>query len=77
MSNKLEPTTTELEPTDLYFDESKQRIDGKWFIVAGVAVTNSDKFRQLCEGIEKTSRMGGGILFTRNLRDRVPRCICK
>lgn len=56
MSNKLEPTTTELEPTDLYFDESKQRIGGKWFIVAGVAVTNSDKFRQLCEGIEKTSR---------------------
>lgn len=49
MSNKL-------EPTDLYIDESKQRIGGKWFIVAGVAVTNSDKFRQLCEGIEKTSR---------------------
>ena len=56
MSNKLEPPTTKLEPTDLYWDESKQRIGGKWFVNAGVAVKDGDKTRRLCEDIEKTSR---------------------
>lgn len=41
---------------DLYIDESRQRVGGEWFIVAGVAVENSNKFRQLCVDLERTSR---------------------
>ncbi len=40
---------------DLYFDESGQHIGGEPFIVAGVAVEDSDKFNQLCESLERTS----------------------
>ena len=43
---------------DLYIDESRQRIGGQWFIVAGVSVEDSNKFRQLCEFLERTSRKG-------------------
>ena len=39
-------------------DESRQRVGGEWFIVAGVAVEDSDKFRQLCEALEITSNKG-------------------
>lgn len=56
MSNNFEPIAAKLKGIDLYIDESRQRVGGEWFIVAGVAVENSDKFRQLCEDLEKTSR---------------------
>ena len=56
MPSKLESITTEPKRRGLYIDESRQRIGGEWFIVAGVAVEDSDKFRQLCVSIEKTSR---------------------
>ena len=58
MSNKLEPPTTKLEPTDFYLDESKQRIGGKWFVNAGVAAKDSNKTRRLCKDLERTSRKG-------------------
>lgn len=45
MSNNFEPITAKLKGIDLYIDESRQRIGGEWFIVAGVAVEDSDKFR--------------------------------
>ncbi len=43
---------------DLYVDESGQDTKGKLFIVAGVAVENSDETRSVCESIEKTSDKG-------------------
>jgi len=43
---------------DIYFDESRRRTGGEWFIVTGVAVEDSDKFRQLCSSVERTSRKG-------------------
>ena len=43
---------------DLHIDESRQRVGGEWFIVAGVAVEDSDKFGQLCESAEITSNKG-------------------
>ena len=46
------------ERSDLYIDESGQDTQGELFVVAGVAVENSDKARQLCESIEKTSGKG-------------------
>ena len=56
MSNNFEPIAAKLTGIDLYIDESRQRVGGEWFIVAGVAVEDSDKFRQLCEELERTSR---------------------
>lgn len=56
MSINLEPIASKLTGIDLYIDESRQRVGGEWFIVAGVAVEDSDKFRQLCEDLERTSR---------------------
>ena len=43
---------------DLYVDESGQDTKGKLFVVAVVAVENSDKSRQLCESVEKSSGKG-------------------
>ena len=43
---------------DLYVDESGQDTKGKLFVVAGVAVENSDKLRQFCESLEKSSGKG-------------------
>jgi len=51
-------TAIKLKRFDLYIDESRQRIGGEWFIVAGAAVEDSDKFGQLCESIEITSNKG-------------------
>ena len=56
MSNNFEPIAAKRKGIDLYIDESRQRVGGEWFIVAGVAVEDSDKFRQLCEDLERTSR---------------------
>ena len=56
MSNNFEPIAAKLKGINLYIDESRQRVGGEWFIVAGVAVEDSDKFRQLCENVERTSR---------------------
>lgn len=44
---------------EFYVDESGQDTRGKFFIVAGVAVKNSDELRQHCESLEKTSGKGG------------------
>ena len=46
MSNNFEPIAAKRKGIDLYIDESRQRIGGQWFIVAGVSVQDSDKFRQ-------------------------------
>lgn len=43
---------------DLYVDESGQDTKGRLFVVAVVAVENSDKLRQLCESFEETSGKG-------------------
>ena len=58
MPNNPELITTNPKRIDLYIDESRQRIGGQWFIVTGVAVEDSNKFRQRCESLEKTSRKG-------------------
>ena len=47
-----------LKRIDLYIDESGQDTKGKLFVVAGVAVENSDALRQFCESLEKTSGKG-------------------
>lgn len=46
------------ERIDLYVDESGQDTLGELFVIAGVAVENSDKARQLCKSIEITSGKG-------------------
>ena len=46
------------ERMDLYVDESGQDTQGELFVVAGVAVKNSDKARQRCKSIERTSSKG-------------------
>ena len=43
---------------DLYVDESGQDTKGELFIVAVVAVENSDEFRQYCESLEQSSGKG-------------------
>ena len=43
------------ERFDLYVDESGQDTRGQLFVVAVVAVENSDKARQHCESLEKSS----------------------
>ena len=43
---------------DLYVDESGQDTRGKLFVVAIVAVENSDEFRQYCEFFEASSGKG-------------------
>lgn len=58
MCSASKPPTAKQQRIDLYIDESRQRIGGQWFIVTGVAVADSDKFRQLCESLERTSRKG-------------------
>ena len=58
MSNNFELIAAKPTRIDLYIDESRQRIGGRWFIVAGVAVEDSNKFRQLCKSIERTSQKG-------------------
>lgn len=55
MHNNREPIPAKPKRIDLYFDESGQDTKGRLFIVAGVAIEDSDKFRQLCESAEETS----------------------
>ena len=43
---------------DLYVDESGQDTKGEMFVVAVVAVENSEEFRQYCESLEKSSGKG-------------------
>ena len=71
MLSKLEPITAEPKRSDLYMDESRQRIGGEWFIVAGVAVEDSDKFRQLCVSIEKKSRKNTAKWGKANSKNRL------
>ena len=58
MSNGSTSTAAKLKRVDLYIDESGQDTRGKLFVVAGVAVENSDKLRQFCETLERTSGKG-------------------
>ncbi len=53
-----ESITAKPERIDLYIDESGQHTGGQSFIVAGIAVGDSDKFRQFCTSLERTSRKG-------------------
>lgn len=55
MPNNREPIPAKPKRVDLYFDESGQDTKGRLFIVAGVAVEDSSKFRQLCESAEEIS----------------------
>ena len=51
-------TTVKGKRVDLYVDESGQDTRGKLFVVAIVAVENSDEFRQYCESFEVSSGKG-------------------
>ena len=51
-------TTAKAKRVDLYVDESGQDTKGKLFVVAIVAVENSDEFRQYCESFEASSGKG-------------------
>ena len=52
-------TTAGTKRIEFYVDESGQDTRGKFFVVACVAVKNSDELRQHCESLEKTSGKGG------------------
>lgn len=58
MHNNPIPTDAKPKRIDLYVDESGQDTKGEIFVVGIVAVKNSDKFRQHCESLERTSRKG-------------------
>lgn len=58
MSNGSTAITVKSKRVDLYVDESGQDTKGKLFLVAGVAVENSDELRQFCEILERTSGKG-------------------
>ena len=51
-------TPTKSTRIDLFADESGQDTKGKLFVVAVVAVENSDGFRQHCEDLERSSGKG-------------------
>ena len=51
-------TTAKVKRVDLYVDESGQDTRGKLFVVAIVAVENSDEFRRYCESFEASSGKG-------------------
>ena len=55
MHNNREPIPAKSKRVNLYWDESGQDTRGRLFIVAGVAVEDSDKFRQLCRSAEEIS----------------------
>ena len=55
MHNNRESILIKSKRVDLYWDESGQDTRGRLFIVAGVAVEDSDKFRQLCKSAEEIS----------------------
>ena len=54
----ISPNENEAKRVDLYVDESGQDTKGKLFVVAVVAVENSDMFRQHCESFEQSSGKG-------------------
>ena len=58
MLDNSKPSIVKPKRFDLHIDESRQRIGGEWFIVAGAAVEDSDKFGQLFESLEITSNKG-------------------
>lgn len=51
-------TPTKSTRIELFADESGQDTKGKLFVVAVVAVKNSDEFRQRCEDLERSSGKG-------------------
>ncbi len=51
-------TAAKAKRVDLYVDESGQDTRGKLFVVAIVAIENSDEFRQYCESVEVSSGKG-------------------
>ncbi|RKU18304.1 hypothetical protein C6503_09655 [Candidatus Poribacteria bacterium] len=55
MGSNTKPVVANQKRVDLYIDESGQDTRGRLFIVAVVAVEDSDKLRQLCESFEETS----------------------
>ena len=55
MHNNSKPIPAQSKRIDLYWNESGQDTKGRLFIVAGVAVEDSDNFRQLCESAEEIS----------------------
>ena len=58
MSSSFTLTPTKSKRIDLFVDESGQDTKGKLFVVAMVAVENSDEFRQRCEDLERSSGKG-------------------
>ncbi len=52
------PGTVKRQRYDLYVDESGQDTRGEMFVVAVVAVENSEVFRQYCETLERSSGKG-------------------
>ncbi len=52
------PGTVKRQRYDLYVDESGQDTRGEMFVVAVVAVENSEEFRKYCELLEKLSGKG-------------------
>ena len=58
MSINLTRTVAGTERIEFYVDESGQDTGGDLFIVAGVAVKNSDELRRRCVSLESTSGKG-------------------
>ena len=58
MTNGSKLTSMKSKRIDLYIDESGQDTKGELFVVAVVAVENSDEFRQHCEALERFSGKG-------------------
>ena len=58
MSNNVASTAKKAKRIDLYVDESGQDTRGKLFVVAIVAVENSDELRRHCESLEMSSGKG-------------------
>ena len=55
IGSNTKPAVANQKRVDLYVDESGQDTRGRLFIVAVVAVEDSNKLRQLCESFEETS----------------------
>ena len=51
-------STVKQKRYDLYVDESGQDTRGEVFVVAVVAVENSEEFREYCKSLEKSSGKG-------------------
>lgn len=58
MPNSSEPIPAKPKRIDIFVDESGQDTKGEFFVVAIVAVEDSDGFRKFCTTLERTSRKG-------------------